>query len=59
MTNDESARVADKRIGKMLLGREKVMFRWARVKGSEVTEERRIWEVLCLVGRESRGLREE
>ena len=43
----------------MLLGREKVMVRWARVKGSEVTEERRIWEVLCLVGRESRGLREE
>jgi hypothetical protein len=38
----------------MLLGREKVMFRWERVKGSEVTEERRMREVLCLVRRKSR-----
>ena len=52
--NDESARVADRWIGKMLLGREKVMFGWARVKGSEVTEERGIREVLCLVRGESR-----
>jgi hypothetical protein len=38
----------------MLLRREKLMFGWAKVKGSEVTEKRRVREVLCLVRRGSR-----
>jgi hypothetical protein len=38
----------------MLLRREKMMSGWARVKGSEVPDDRRMREVLCLVGRESK-----
>ena len=38
----------------MLVRREKMIFVWARVKGSEVPDDRRMREVLCLVGRELR-----